>query len=286
MHTIAIINAKGGAGKTTLALHLAVTDVQQGRNVAVLDLDPQGTAAGWGERRGSSAPVVLATAPSRLDAERERVAGAGADVVYLDTPPRWAGADTAARVAASAADLMVVPLRPSFVDLEATVATLERIQAVTAARVVAVLNGCATRGSDADDAEQALADRGVEVCPVRIGQRVVFARSLHTGQVAQELEPTGKAGRRDSARACCALCAQRAHQGDTMSRFTDTLKAPAAPGRAGPATRQGRKHVGVYVLPDVAHRLRVLAAVESTSTQALIEQAIEMLFRSRARAAK
>ena len=80
---------------------------------------------------------------------------------YLDTPPRWAGADTAARVAASAADLMVVPVRPSFVDLEATVAALERIQAVTAARVVAVLNGCATRGSDAADAEQALVDRGV-----------------------------------------------------------------------------------------------------------------------------
>ena len=193
MHTIAIINAKGGAGKTTLALHLAVADVQQGRNVAVLDLDPQGTSAGWGERRGSPAPVVLATAPSRLRAERERVAGAGADVVYLDTPPRWAGADTAARVAASDADLLVVPVRPSFVDLEATVATLERIQAITAARVVAVLNGCAARGSDADDAEQALADRGVEVCPVRIGQRVVFARSLHTGQTAQELEPSGKA---------------------------------------------------------------------------------------------
>ena len=61
----------------------------------------------------------------------------------------------------SAADLMVVPVRPSFVDLEATVAALERIQAVTAARVVAVLNGCATRGSDAADAEQALVDRGV-----------------------------------------------------------------------------------------------------------------------------
>ena len=66
-----------------------------------------------------------------------------------------------------------------------------------------------------------------------------------------------------------------------MSRFTDSLKAPAAPGRTGPATRQGRKHVGVYVLPDVAHRLRVLAAQEDTSTQALIEQAIEMLFQSR-----
>ena len=66
-----------------------------------------------------------------------------------------------------------------------------------------------------------------------------------------------------------------------MSRFTDSLKAPAAPGRAGPATRQGRKHVGVYVLPDVAHRLRVLAAVENTTTQMLIEEGIEMLFQSR-----
>ena len=266
MHTIAIINAKGGAGKTTLALHLAVADVQQGRNVAVLDLDPQGTAAGWGERRGSSAPVVLATAPSRLGAEQERVAGAGADVLYLDTPPRWAGADTAARVAASAADLMVVPMRPSFVDLEATVATLERIQAVTAARVVAVLNGCATRGSDADDAEQALADRGVEVCPVR-DRSARSVRSVATHRPGRAgIGADREGGRRDSARACCALCAQRAQQGDTMSKFTDTLKAPAAPGRAGPATRQGRKHVGVYVLPDVAHRLRVLAAVESTST--------------------
>ena len=255
-------------------------DVQQGRNVAVLDLDPQGTAAGWGERRGSSAPLVLATAPSRLGAER--VAGAGADVVYLDTPPRWSGADTAARVAASAADLMVVPVRPSFVDLEATVATLERIQAVTAARVVAVLNGCAGRGNDAADAEQAIVDRGVEVCPVRIGQRVVFARALHTGQVAQELEPTGKAAA-EIARVHAALSVHREHtRGTTMSRFTDTLKAPAAPCRAVPATRQERTHVGVYVLPDVAHRPRVLAAVESTSTQALIEQAIEMLFRSRA----
>ena len=152
--------------------------------------------------------MVLATAPSRFGAERERGAGAGADVGCLDTPPRWAGADTAARVAASAADLMVVPVRPSFVDLEATVATLERIQAVTAARVVAVLNGCAGRGSDAADAEQALVDRGVEVCPVRIGQRVVFARSLHTGRVAQELEPTGKAAA-EIARVRGALCAGR-----------------------------------------------------------------------------
>ena len=66
-----------------------------------------------------------------------------------------------------------------------------------------------------------------------------------------------------------------------MSRFTDSLKAPAAPGRAGPATRQGRKHVGVYVPPDVARQLRVIAAQEDTSTQALIMEGIERVFQAR-----
>jgi len=62
------------------------------------------------------------------------------------------------------------------------------------------------------------------------------------------------------------------------SRFSETLQGQrqqAAPRRAVPATRQGRVHVGVYVVPETAHRLRVLAAVERTTSQALIEQAIE-----------
>ena len=52
------------------------------------------------------------------------------------------------------------------------------------------------------------------------------------------------------------------------------------------ATRQGRKHVGAYVTPDVARQLRVIAAQEDTSVQTLIVEAIEMLFRSRTGAAK
>ena len=69
-----------------------------------------------------------------------------------------------------------------------------------------------------------------------------------------------------------------------MNGFADALKenSGSAPNRR-PATvsRQGRKHVGAYVDPAVARRLRVLAAAEDTSTQALIEEAIEMLFQSR-----
>ena len=194
MRTIAVCNAKGGAGKTTLALHLAVASVQQGRNVVVLDLDPQLTAVRWHQRRNSPEPVVLGRAVSQVAAELEMVAGHGADVVLIDTPPRaWVGADNAALAAAKLADLVLLPARPAIVDLEATITTAQRIGAVTAAPVVVVLNACPPRGRDADEAAEALAGQGIRVCPVRVGQRIVFARSLLTGQVAQELEPSGKA---------------------------------------------------------------------------------------------
>ena len=196
MRTIAVCNAKGGAGKTTLALHLAVASVQQGRNVAVVDLDPQLTAVNWSQRRSSRDPVVavLACAVSQVGAELERVAGLGADVVLIDTPPRaWVGADNAALAAAKLSDLVLLPCRPSILDLEATVTTMQRLQAVTAAPVVVVLNQVPARGRDADEAEAALAGRGVTVAPVRIGARIVFARSLLDGLTAQEVEASGKA---------------------------------------------------------------------------------------------
>ena len=139
-------------------MHLAVAAVQAGRNVAVLDLDPQQSAAKWGDRRAERLPVVLAVAPTRLAAELERVTAASADVVFIDTPPRWAGTDSSSTLtAARVADLVIVPARPSIVDLEAAADTLQRV--AVAPRVVVVLNGCAPRGREADEAAAALAGR-------------------------------------------------------------------------------------------------------------------------------
>ena len=72
----------------------------------------------------------------------------------------------------------------------------------------------------------------------------------------------------------------------TANNYAAALQGRAPGRRPTTASRQGRKHVGAYVPPDVARQLRVIAAQEDTSTQALIEQAIEMLFRSRATAAR
>ena len=194
MKTIAVAGAKGGVGKTTLAVHLAVAAVQQGRDVVLVDADPQLSAVRWSERRSSSEPVVLGRAVSQLAAEMERIAGFGADVAIVDTPPRaWVGADNAALVAATLADVVLVPCRPSILDIESTAVSVQRLQAATAAPVVVVLNGCAHRGREADEAAEALGGLGAQVCPARIGQRVAFARSLLDGRAAQEVEPGGKA---------------------------------------------------------------------------------------------
>ena len=163
MRTVAIVGMKGGPGKTTLTLHLAVAAAEFG-HVAVLDLDPQQSSAKWGDRRDAAEPVVLAVAPSRLQQELERVAAAGADAVFLDTPPR-AGSDNAALAAARAADLVLLPCRPAILDLEAVAATLERVRSVTQAPIVAVLNGCASRGQEAEQASDALSALDVQSVP-------------------------------------------------------------------------------------------------------------------------
>jgi len=194
MKTIAIISQKGGAGKTTLALHLATASVLAGRNTAIIDLDPQASAANWADRREEELPVVLSAHASRLPHEMKRVEEMGGDILIIDTAPH---SDSAALEAAKVADLVLVPCRPAILDIEAITNTLDLVK-TTGTPIVVVMNAVAPQGSEASEAAEAIAALEVDVCPVQLRQRVAFSRALITGQTVQEFEPDGKAAQEAS----------------------------------------------------------------------------------------
>lgn len=180
MKTIAMICQKGGVGKSTNTTNLAVAFAKSGLNVAVLDLDPQGTSYSWGERRtGENNLVVLSIQAVALQKELRRMAEAGCDIAIIDT--RGAG-DAAATAAVNAADLVLIPTLPSFPDIEAIGQTLDMTDRAGKPTFV-FLNSCSTHkdDKDADNAAAAIAAAGGKVADVRIKDRVSFRRALGAG---------------------------------------------------------------------------------------------------------
>lgn len=191
MKTVAVISQKGGSGKTTLALHLAVASARAGKNTAIIDLDPQASAAKWSDRREEELPVVLSAHASRLPHELKRVADTGGEIVFLDTAPH---SDSAALEAAKLSDLVLVPCRPAILDMEAITNTLDLIR-TTGTPVFVVMNAVAAQGHEGKEAAEAIAGLDVAVCPVQLVNRIAFSRALIGGQTALEIEPAGKAAR-------------------------------------------------------------------------------------------
>lgn len=190
MRTIAILSQKGGTGKTTLSLHLAIAAGLARQAAVVIDLDPQASAAGWKDSRKSDEPVVVAIPATRLPQALEAAANGGADLVVIDTAP-YSG--EVALAAAEAADLVLIPCRPGILDLRAIGATA-RIVKLAGKPAFVVLNTIPPRASNMlADARAAVAVHGLDVAPIAIQQRAAYAHALTVGQTAQEYEQDGKA---------------------------------------------------------------------------------------------
>jgi len=189
MDVIAVIAQKGGTGKTTLTLALAVAAQRAGKVTAVIDLDPQATASNWSDRREVDSPVVVSAQPARLPQVLASAKASGAALVLIDTPPR---AEQAALAAAKAADLILIPCRPAIYDLETVSTTLELIRVAGEKPVVAILNGVPPRGSKKEQAEDVIKALGVIVCPVAFGYRAAFSDAGALGLSAQEYDPGSK----------------------------------------------------------------------------------------------
>jgi chromosome partitioning protein len=192
MRTIALINQKGGVGKTTVALHLATAFQQASAATLILDLDPQASASEWHDAREAELPHVESIQPARLSKAISTAQEIGTDVLILDTAPH---AESTALEAARLADLVLVPCQPSIMDLRAMRKTVDLLKLVQVP-AFAVLNSVSSSGTVADEAAEMIeGSLGLAVCPVRLGDRVAYNRSLITGQTALEFEPQGKAAR-------------------------------------------------------------------------------------------
>ncbi|MFC7335219.1 AAA family ATPase [Rhodocista pekingensis] len=187
---LSLISTKGGTGKTTIALNLAVAFRAARKAVVVLDLDPQATATAWSDQREDEDELsVLSCQHGRLQAVLQAARDNRADIVIIDTAPH---SEAAALAAAKAADLILMPLRPEIFDLRAMANTVEMI-GVAKKQPIAVLNAVPVRGPKVQEARSALEELGLETAPVTIGNRAAFGYAAIASQGVTEFEPEGTA---------------------------------------------------------------------------------------------
>jgi len=185
MKVLAVLSEKGGAGKTTLAVHLAVAAQLAGFDVAIVDLDPQGSAADWSDRRGS-APEAVAIPPVRLEKLLTDLRVNGADLVIIDT---GRDSNNAGYTAARAADFVLIPCKGGGFDFRALARTLDLCR-LADKRPCLVLNGMRPGAPRAQaDAREALAAHPCDIAPVVVHDRAAYRVASITAQTAQESEP-------------------------------------------------------------------------------------------------
>ena len=190
MTVLSLVTQKGGSGKTTLSLNFAVAALRGKGRVVILDMDTQGTAKKWYERRADENPPLVHVSATELE---KAIAGARAQKfmwVIIDTP----GRDDAAQAAAiHASDFCIIPCRPSAADLEATPETVVTVKRLGKPYVF-VLTQAPPRSYRVREAVKGLSYLGT-VSPVPIVLRNAYQDAQSMGLGVVEYEPEGQAAK-------------------------------------------------------------------------------------------
>lgn len=194
MKSVALLARKGGAGKTTIAIHMAVLAQASGRKVVFCDLDPQRSLTAWWKSRAAETPVLIEADARRLADLLKAAAEEGYDLAVIDTPP--AVTFDTAQVAALV-DLALIPLRPSILDIYAVESTAAVVK-TTKTDTLLVLNACHPpqgigEASTTLEARKALEGMALPVAKTSLAQRMDYTRALNDGEAVNEFAPESKA---------------------------------------------------------------------------------------------
>lgn len=189
MKTVGFLAQKGGAGKTTLAVHLAVL-----AGAPLLDLDPQQSASDWARARSSDQPPVIPVKPVDLESILKAVRDTGIGWAFIDTPPH---AQSTVAAVPRFCDLIVIPTRPSIMDLRALGKTFDIVRASSTPAVI-VLNACPAprllgEARPVREARAVLESSGIPIAPCTITDRADMQHALIDGRSVTEFDPNSKA---------------------------------------------------------------------------------------------
>lgn len=205
-HVITFAQQKGGAGKTTLLAHLAASWAEAGRQVAILDLDPQQSLTRWAALRANPGITLIESKDYRaaLDIKTARKTF---DFALIDCP---GAASTLLENAIRESDLVIAPCQPSVMDVWALGSVVTT--AAKARRPLRILlNRMPARHSSLDEVLAELGNSRALLLATQIGNRIGFSQAMLAGRTAQE------ASRRSTAAA--EIYGLRAEVGALLSRL-------------------------------------------------------------------
>src|SRR5215212_4925439 len=220
MKAITFVTQKGGSGKSTLCINLAVAAQEAGCSVCILEMDRQATVSDWAEHRTSESPEVAQIDASQLDEVMRNLRSSAYDYVFIDTP----GVDSTGTLSAiRAADLCIIPCRPTPADLRAFKPPLAAVYRLEK-KFAFVLNQTPPRSYRIRDAADGLAVLGI-LPDVNIVARTDHQDAIGVGQGVTEFNPSGQAA--GEIRRLWAWVERRA-QTDSVKRVSNLRPVKAA----------------------------------------------------------
>ena len=186
MRVVAIASQKGGAGKTTLTVHLAIAAVMAGVKAAVIDTDPQASLADWWNvREKNDLPFVLSTV-AELPVKIEQLREGGIEMLFIDTPP---SVTDVIRDVVALSDIIIIPTKPSPLDVRAISKTVNIVEKCGKPMVFVISIAKKNARITADTA--VLLSQFGTVAPVQIGDRTEYASCMIDGRTVMEVYPSG-----------------------------------------------------------------------------------------------